>query len=99
MLAAGCVNPNVIGVQDYGTVTGRVIDANTNQPINGALVSVGSLIAQHTLGDGTFTLTMVPIGGQTVNATANGYNMNSVTVSVVKDQTSDAGNIALTPVH
>ena len=96
---AGCPNSNLIGVQDYGTVVGRAVDASTNKPVNGALVSIGSLITEHSLSDGTFTLSKVPIGSQTVNVTANGYSSNSVTVSVVKDTTSDASLIALTALH
>ena len=43
-LGDGCSPPpNVVGVQDYGRVTGRVLDAMTNRPIPNALVSVGSL--------------------------------------------------------
>ena len=37
-LGDGCSPPpNVVGVQDYGQVTGRVLDAMTNRPIPNAL--------------------------------------------------------------
>ncbi len=43
-LGDGCSPPpNVVGVQDFGQVAGRVLDAMTNRPIPNALLSVGSL--------------------------------------------------------
>lgn len=97
---AGCVNPSAIGVQDFGSITGRVIDAKTNQPINNAIVNVGSTNATHTDAGGAFTLTMVPAGTQPVNVIANGYSSGPPTdVMVTKDQTTVLQTpIALNPV-
>ena len=95
----GCSNPNYIGVQDYGSVTGRVIDAKTNQPISGALVAVGSNLTATADAQGGFTLTQVPAGTQTVSVSAAGYATATQTATVHKDQTTQLDYIKLTPVQ
>ena len=59
--------PNVVGVQDFGHVTGRVLDAMTNRPIPNALLSVGSLYTTRADVNGGFMLRAVA-GDQTVTA-------------------------------
>ncbi|MBV8363639.1 MAG: carboxypeptidase-like regulatory domain-containing protein [Candidatus Eremiobacteraeota bacterium] len=95
----GCSNPNDIGVQDYGNVTGRVLDAKTNQPISGALISVGSTVTATTDAQGGFTLTQVPAGTQTVTVSAAGYTTSTQTASVKKAQTTQLDYIKLTAVQ
>lgn len=95
----GCSNPNYIGVQDYGSLTGRVIDAKTNQPISSALVAVGSTVTATTDAQGAFTLTQVPAGTQTVTVSAAGYTTTTQTASVKKDQTIQLGYVKLTSVQ
>jgi hypothetical protein len=82
--AKGCTDPNAIGVQTYGTVTGVVVDSRTQKPIPGALVSIGSLQVFHTDSNGGFVLTRVPQGTQTlhVDATALGYKPYNVDLDV-----------------
>jgi hypothetical protein len=97
-LGDGCSpTPNVVGVQDYGQVTGRVLDAMTNQPIPSALVSVGSLYTTNADPKGGFSLTKVPIGDQTVTARAPGYKYSTADTTVLKDQTVSIGYIRLVP--
>ena len=48
-------SPNIVGVQDFGRVAGRVLDAMTNRPIPNALVSVGSLYTTRADANGGFT--------------------------------------------
>jgi hypothetical protein len=91
----GCLDPNFIGVQDYGSVNGRVIDAKTNAPVNGAIVSVGSLEVQHTVSDGTFLLNHIPAGSQTLLVQAPGYASASVRIEIVKGQSAQAGLVSL----
>ena len=65
LLALGdSCNNNVVGVQDYGNVTGRVLDATTNRPIANAIVSVGSLFTATADMNGAFTLQHIPIGSR-----------------------------------
>ena len=97
-LGDGCSpTPNVVGVQDYGQVTGRVLDAMTNNPIPSALVSVGSLYTTSTDSKGAFTLTKVPAGDQTVTARAPGYDSASADTTVTKDQTASVDYVRLVP--
>lgn len=96
--AGGCGgNPNYIGVQQYGAVTGRVLDATNNRPIPSALVSVGSLYTGYADQQGAFTLTTIPAGRQEVTASAPGYVRASVQVRVIKAQTATADYIRLIP--
>ncbi len=93
-VAAGCANPNGGGVQDFGTIVGRVVDSKTQQPVPNGLLNVG-LITSHLDNQGGFVLTNVPVGQQTVNINVTGYPPWNQTVSVQKDQTTDLGVIQL----
>ena len=93
----GCSNPNAIGVQDYGTVVGRVLDATDNRPVAGALVSIGSVYTGTSDPRGGFVLSTIPIGEQEITASAPGYQRASITVTVHKDRTSDAGYLRILP--
>jgi len=88
-------NNGVVGVQDYGSVTGRVLDATTNRPIANAIVSVGSLFVTTADGLGAFTIPHVPIGQQAVTARMPGFTTDSATVRVRKDQTTQVGYLRL----
>jgi hypothetical protein len=94
-LLGGCLDPNDIGIQDYGSVNGRVIDAKTNAPVNGAIVSVGSLEVQHTVSDGSFLLDHVPTGTQTLLIQAPGYRTATLQIAVAKGQVAPAGLVSL----
>ena len=97
---AGCTNPNFIGVQDYGTIIGNVVDGS-GKPLAGALVSsTGSSSTFRTAGDGSFTLPQVAIGTQTISVSAPGYAPPATQPSVVvpKNGTVAAGNIVLVSV-
>jgi len=92
----GC-SGSPVGVQDYGSITGRVIDAATNQPVGGALVSVGSLYTAYADAQGAFTLTGVPTGTQTVTARSPGYDNGTASILVRKDQTVSVDYVKLQP--
>jgi len=103
LVLTGCVNPNAIGVQQYGTIAGHIYNLKS-QPINGALVSVSSLCATYSAPDGSYTLTQgpgcaggVPIGIQTLTVTANGYTAPPQQVSVTQGQVSIV-QVQMTPV-
>ena len=89
--------PNVVGVQSYGTVVGRVLDATTNRPIPEALVSVGSLYTATADKAGAFVLAGVPIGNQVVQVHAPGYTYVSKRVFVVQNKTANARYLRLVP--
>ncbi len=92
----GC-NGSPVGVQDYGSITGRVIDSYTNQPVGGALVSVGSIFTAYADPQGAFILTGIPTGTQTVTARSPGYAAGTEDILVRKDKTVSADYIKITP--
>jgi len=90
--------PNIVGVQDYGSVTGRVLDATTNLPLANAIVSVGSLYTTSTDPKGAFTLPRVPVGQQQVIARVPGYTTVSADAMVVANQGVSIGYLRLVPI-
>lgn len=96
-LGDGCsAPPNVVGVQDFGRVAGRVLDATTNRPIPNALISVGSLYTTRADINGGFILRAVA-GDQTVTARAAGYSTATAETTISKDATASVGYIRLVP--
>ncbi len=96
-LGDGCsAPPNVVGVQDFGRVVGRVLDTTTNRPIPNALLSVGSLYTARADNNGAFNLRAVA-GDQTVTARAAGYTTATADTTISKDDTVSIGYIRLTP--
>lgn len=89
-------SPNVVGVQDFGRIAGRVLDAMTNRPIPNALLSVGSLYTTRADANGGFMLRAVA-GDQTVTARAAGYSTASADTTIPKDGTVSIGYIRLVP--
>jgi hypothetical protein len=78
-----------------GTVTGRVVDAKTQQPIPTVVVEVGGQTRYLSPSDqGGFTVT-VQIGTQPVLIHAAGYSNYNGSVVVRKGETSDIGLIGL----
>ncbi len=98
LLAMGdsCSN-GVVGVQDYGSVSGRVLDATTNKPIANAIVSVGSLYTATADAQGGFMMPHVPIGDQEVTARAPGFTTATQDVRVRKDKPASAGYLRIVP--
>jgi hypothetical protein len=95
---SACGNPNPSGVTETGTITGRLIDAKTQQPIPTAVVSVGIIVMNLTPSNqGGFTLNNVPIGQQTLNISAIGYAPLQEQVIVQTGQDSSLGDLPLTP--
>lgn len=93
----GCSNPNAVGVQQYGTIVGRILDATTNRPVANALVSVGSIYTAYSDPTGAFTLSNIPIGHQDVTAGMAGYERNSIGAAVHENQTTNIGYLRIMP--
>ncbi len=67
-----------------GTITGRVVDSTTQQPLTGATIRLdGTQRGAQTREDGTFTLTAVPVGRQQLRVSRIGYaaQLTPITVS------------------
>ena len=64
--------------QNYAVVVGRAIDSATNQPVAGVQVTVAAIFSQTTGPDGTFRLANVPLGSETLTASAPaGYTVQA----------------------
>jgi hypothetical protein len=88
-------------VKSSGSITGIIQDAQAgNAGLAGATVTVNSVtptISTTTAADGSYTLTGVPVGTRTVNASMTGYTArNTGNITVTEGQTANAGNLALT---
>jgi hypothetical protein len=93
----GCSNPNAIGVQQYGSIVGRVLDATNNRPVPNVLISVGSVYTASSDPQGAFTLSGIPIGPQDVTANAPGYQPNTVRTHVRENATASVGYLRIMP--
>ena len=81
------VVPN-LGAQQGGTVTGRVIDSGTLQPIAAVQVSIGSLgIGGLTQQNGRYLLPNVPAGTHELSVTRIGYRTTTATITIGAAQT------------
>ena len=77
-----------------GTVTGRVVDASTNQPLAGVSVVSGQLSAT-TTNTGAFTLSNVQPGSQTISISLAGYATSKATVNITAGSIINLGTIPL----
>ena len=93
----GCApNPNGMGVADFGSVDGNVVDSQSLQPIGGATVSVGNVVAVTSPGSsGYFLLQNVPVGTQTIRISAVGWEAYTATITVTKNDYTHLNNIGL----
>lgn len=81
---------------DYATVTGRVVDTDSLQPIAGATISVGNIVSVTAVIDkGGFVLHNVPLGSRTLTITAVGWKSYSTQLDLTKNATLDIGTIGL----
>jgi hypothetical protein len=97
MGASGCDNPNGQGVTDRGTISGRVYDAQTQQPIGSATVQVGEQVVRISPAEkGGFVVKNVPAGTQIVVIASPGYQTYTQPGVVVrKDENTDIGLLQL----
>jgi len=81
-----------------GSVSGRVIDRESGLPINGAFVIIRETGQRDfTSGGGFFFIPAVPPGTHTLDVSAEGYESESRTFTVVSGVNTDVGDIKLTP--
>ncbi|MBM4188131.1 MAG: SusC/RagA family TonB-linked outer membrane protein [Gemmatimonadetes bacterium] len=88
-----------VAAQQNGTVTGRVVDGASKQPLVGARVSiVGTALTAPTNADGRYRITSVPIGTQTVRVYQIGYAAGSRPAEVTAGGTTTVDvELTLTP--
>jgi len=61
-MLTGCGLAPVAPSQNYATVTGRVLDAATNNPVAGAIITVSTVLTATSATDGSYRIGNVPIG-------------------------------------
>jgi len=77
-----------LGAEMQGTITGRVLDAQTGQPLAAAQVSLGDgLVSALTQENGSFILPDVPVGTHTITVQRIGYLNASQEITVAEGQT------------
>lgn len=80
---AAAMLPGAAVAQDRGTVTGRVIDAATQQPMTAVQMSIaGTTLGTVTDQEGRYTIRNVPPGTHEVRATLIGYSEAASSVEV-----------------
>src|SRR6266513_504027 len=80
-----------LAAQNTGTITGRVIDTTSQQPLPGVGVPVVGTDRRTVTGeDGTFLLTDVPSGIHELQATRIGYALQRQQVTVSAGATATA---------
>jgi TonB-dependent starch-binding outer membrane protein SusC len=83
VLLSGLIWTATLGAQQTGTITGRVIDETTLQPVPGAnIVIEGTQRGTITRADGGFVLNDVPAGTHTVRASRIGYSQARQQIAV-----------------
>ena len=92
ILAGALLCASQVGAQDAtGTITGRVLDSASAQPLANATISVeGTERRALSRADGSYTLTLVPDGTHQVRARRIGYATRVVTVTVRAGGTASA---------
>ncbi|TAM78368.1 hypothetical protein EPN44_00840 [bacterium] len=97
---AGCSNFNYpVGVQQFGGVTGTLVDASTQQAIGGAGANVqcGGQ-ATHPDQNGGFTINGIAIGVASCSINAVGYQYYPIaSVTITQGNITQLGVITLTP--
>lgn len=80
-----------------GTVTGKVVDVSTNQPLSGVSIVLQADPSINTLTDstGNFSLSNIPQGSQKINFSLAGYVGTSATVNIVAGSIINLGTITL----
>ncbi len=81
-----------------GTVTGKVVDASTNQPLNGVSVQVlgiGNQGLALTDSTGSFILSNIPQGSQAITFFLSGYATATSTVTIVAGSIVNLGTTPL----
>ena len=89
-------NTDEIGSDGTGTVTGRIVDIDSMQPISGATIMIGNIVSITAVSDqGGFVLRNVPVGTGTITISVTGWQTYRGPVTVVKNTATDVGVIGL----
>lgn len=78
------------------TLTGRVVNGATDAPLQGARVALGSA-STTTAADGTFTLTGVLVGSGVLSVQLTGYEVATVSVTIVAGSNTLQEDVPMAP--
>jgi len=85
-----------MGVMAQGSISGKIVEADTNEPIIGAVVQVeGTSSGAVSDLDGGFTIEGVDAGSYTLRVSSVGYQDFDSSATVADGQTTDLGNLTL----
>ncbi|MGH7621540.1 MAG: carboxypeptidase-like regulatory domain-containing protein, partial [Gemmatimonadaceae bacterium] len=83
LLASGTVFGLPLRAQQLATISGKVTDAKTGEPISAAAITVqGSQLGGVSGDDGAYRVARVPAGSHTITARRLGYAPGTKTVTV-----------------
>lgn len=86
------INPRIVY---QGKVQGRIIDAQTRQPIANAVAAVGDLGRALSDEEGNFVIENIPAGLNIVRGSAAGYSSDEKQVDVISRETSEPVELEL----
>lgn len=97
VLALQLVTVGALSAQATGSISGRVVEAETSRPISDVQVTVeGTLLRAATDLDGRYTIANVPAGTRTIVTRRLGYTLRTQSVNIVAGQTTNF-DVVLTP--
>ena len=79
---AACNNDALPPASGVSTVSGTIVDASTNKPVAGALVTVDTVLTATTDATGKFSIDKVPSGVGDYTVQAAGYKVVSSSTNV-----------------
>ncbi len=72
-VTVGCNSDQLPPASGFASVTGTIVDAKTNAPITGAVVTIDTVLTATSDASGRFTIAKVPSGIADYAVTATGY--------------------------
>lgn len=88
------LNVGLISAQEPNIISGTVSDATTGEPIEGAVVQVDGVdpvLSTQTDASGEYEIGDVPVGEQSVTASADGYESETVGAEVSETEGASVG--------
>ena len=78
----GCDNDALPPAAGYASVTGAIVDAKTNAPVSGAVITIDTVLTATTDAAGHFSIDRVPSGIADYVVQASGYQQLSASATL-----------------
>jgi hypothetical protein len=82
LLATGCNSDSLPPAAGYAAVNGVVVDARTNAPVAGAVITIDTVLTATTDAAGKFSIAKVPSGIADYAVQAKGYQSLTSTTNI-----------------